>query len=195
MTAIYPVAPITDVFMPRLRIRLKGGHIGHGAKGVPEFVSDSFPGLNAMHAQHKSQADRNVLPGKSRRLYIQHWPLPLMHGWVDPLHKMPRHKRFEDMTDSEIERLEAHWRGHTFKVHTLASDMIHCAALGIHPKYEPKSRSLAHKELWVPVKAQEMEIRKTHPSFRTSGYTLGRNAVCIAPMRAAGIPTSRIKRW
>jgi glycerophosphoryl diester phosphodiesterase len=190
------------LLLSTLRIRLKPGRIGHVAKGVQYYVNNSYRGLRAMVAQHKTWADRDVRKTKDNVLVITHWAKLFKYGFTDP-HR-PKGARVlgkdtvvEDMYWHEVRRLVA---GDNYKIHRLSDDMNYCAKVGIWPKYEPKSKNLANTALWKPVRAQADRIAAAHKKagkkrFLISGYALGRNASVIPHMRAAGIPTSRIKRW
>lgn len=124
--------------------------IAHPKPGQPEFTGDSF---RAIDAASEPEIDLNILFTKAdpncplcRKRGVQcvghqvgqHWRRPLLHGWHDPLRRIPRDTDIAEMTLRQAQRLIAVYRGRVYRMRTLEALMRRCARRGVDPRLEPK---------------------------------------------------------
>lgn len=158
--------------------------IGHVRKGVNYAIGNSYRGLRWLKRLGRKKADRDLQMTRDRVTVVTHWPRPLEHGFIDPLHKIPHHAAVADHDWSEWKRCYVRVPGFgKFYMHTLDQDLALLARLGMEGVLEPKGdHRMRNQRYWDGVK----KLADKHHA-RISGYTLKANAANVPFMRAAGI--------
>lgn len=121
-------------------------HLKHPRK---KHESNSLRGIAEAKRRGYDEIDIDMTMDAEGNIYGNHWPRPMIHdGFRDPLRRMPKTMRIDDMTPAQVRRLVAVTRGRVYRIQRIERLMRSCARKGIGVVLEPKGTRFRDDAIW-----------------------------------------------